>query len=176
MNRRCFLALGARAAAGLVLLQAVPAWAGRGTRTLSFYHTHTDECLDITYARAGMYDPLALERVNWYLRDFRTGDIHSIDPGVLDILWCIQQKLGCKSTYEVISGYRSPETNRVLRNRSKGVAKRSLHMDGKAIDIRLSGKNTRRVRDCAIALKSGGVGYYAKSDFVHIDTGRVRIW
>ena len=176
MNRRHFLALGVKAAAGLVLCRAVPAWAGRGTRSLSFYHTHTNKSLDITYARSGIYDPLALERVNYYLRDFRTEEVHPIDPGVLNILWRIQQKLGCNGTYEVISGYRSPATNGALRGRSKGVAKRSLHMEGKAIDIRLTGADTCRIRDCAIALKSGGVGYYAKSNFVHIDTGRVRTW
>jgi uncharacterized protein YcbK (DUF882 family) len=176
MNRRQFIALGARAAAGLVVAQAVPAWAGRGDRALSFYHTHTNETLDIIYARSGFYEPMALEQVNYYLRDFRTEDIHPIDPGVLDILWRIQQEMGCNGTYEVISGYRSPATNQALRGRSKGVAKRSMHMDGKAIDIRLTGQNTRKIRDCAVGLKSGGVGYYAKSDFVHVDTGRVRTW
>ena len=176
MNRRHFLALGVKAAAGLVLCRAVPAWAGRGTRSLSFYHTHTNKSLDITYARSGIYEPLALERVNYYLRDFRTEEVHPIDPGVLDTLWRIQQKLGCNGTYEVISGYRSPTTNGTLRGRSRGVAKRSLHMKGKAIDIRLTGADTCRIRDCAIALKSGGVGYYPKSNFVHIDTGRVRTW
>jgi len=176
MNRRQFIGLGARAAAGLVVCGAVPAWAGRGTRSLSFYHTHTGESLDIIYARAGIYDPMALEQVNYYLRDFRTEEIHRIDPGVLDILWRIQQDLDCNGTYEVISGYRSPATNKALRGRSKGVARHSMHMDGKAIDIRLTGQKTRQIRDCAISLKSGGVGYYAKSDFVHVDTGRVRTW
>jgi len=176
MNRRQFIGQGVKAAVGLAVCQAVPVWAGRGTRSLSFYHTHTNEALDIIYARAGIYDSMALEEVNYYLRDFRTGEIHSIDPGVLDILWRIQQNLGCRGTYEVISGYRSSATNKALRGRSKGVAKRSMHMDGKAIDIRLTGQKTRQIRDCAIALKSGGVGYYAKSDFVHVDTGRVRTW
>lgn len=176
MNRRHFIALGVKAAAGLVLCRAVPAWSGKDTRTLSFYHTHTNKTLDIIYARSGFYDQLALERVNFFLRDFRTEEVHPIDPGVLDVLWLIQQKMDCNGPYEVISGYRSPNTNKTLRGRSKGVAKRSLHMEGKAIDIRLTGANTYRVRDCAVALKSGGVGYYAKSNFVHIDTGRVRTW
>jgi len=176
MNRRRFLTLGAKVAAGCVVFQTVPAWAGKESRRLSFYHTHTGERLDITYACAGCYDQAALERVNFYLRDFRTGDIHPIDPGVLDILWGIQRKLGATGTYEVISGYRSPATNQALRSKSRGVARHSLHMEGKAIDIRLTGENTRRIRDCAIGLKCGGVGYYAKSDFVHVDTGRVRTW
>jgi len=176
MHRRRFLCLGAQAVAGFVLSQAVPAWASTGTRSLSFYHTHTGESLDITYARAGFYDPAVLDQVKYYLRDFRTGEMHPIDPGVLDILWRIRQKVGCTGTYEVISGYRSPATNQALRQRSKGVAKHSLHMEGRAIDIRLTNADTRRIRDCAIGLRSGGVGYYAKSDFVHVDTGRVRTW
>ena len=189
MNRRSFLALGAKAAVGICLAQAVPAWANvpsslsersqktkSKTKSLSFYHTHTRERLDITYAKAGEYDLEALARINTYLRDFRTAEVHPIDPAVLDILWSIQQKMCCNSTYEIISGYRSPKTNQLLRKRSNGVAKRSLHMQGKALDVRITGEKTRNVRDCAISLKSGGVGYYAKSNFVHIDTGRVRTW
>ena len=176
MNRRTFLGLGLKTAAGLVIGSAVPALAGTGTRSLSFYHTHTKKCLDITYAYAGVYDPLALAEVDRFLCDFRTGEVHRIDPGVLDILSRVQEEMGCRGTFEVISGYRSPKTNQMLRGRSRGVAKHSLHMDGKAIDIRLTGQSTRKIRDCAIALKCGGVGYYAKSDFVHLDTGRVRTW
>ena len=176
MNRRAFLRLGMQLAAGIAVQQAVPIWAGTGKRSLSFYHTHTDEHLTVTYARAGQFDPRALRRVNHYLRDFRTGEEHVIDPGVLDILWRIQQKMGCHGTYQVISGYRSPVTNQALRKKSNGVAKHSLHMLGQAIDIRLTDERTCQIRDCAIALQSGGVGYYAKSDFVHIDTGRVRTW
>ncbi len=176
MNRRQFLTFGTKAAAGLILSQAVPAWASTGSRELSFYHTHTHELLEITYAKAGLYDQQALKRIDHYLRDFRTGEVHTIDAGVLDFLWGIQNKLGCSGTFSVISGYRSANTNKALRNRSSGVAKRSLHMKGKAIDVRFSGCNISKARDCAVALKSGGVGYYAKSDFIHIDTGRVRTW
>jgi uncharacterized protein YcbK (DUF882 family) len=184
MDRRSFLALGAKAAAGIFLAQAVPApvlassrpRAEKGSKNLAFYHTHTRECLEITYARNGVHDPKALHQINRYLRDFRTSEVHPIDPDILDILWQIQQEIGCSSTYEIISGYRSPGTNRRLRGKSGGVAKRSLHMKGQALDIRLSGKNTRLVRDCAVALEQGGVGYYASSDFVHIDTGKFRVW
>ncbi|MCI5220255.1 MAG: DUF882 domain-containing protein [Candidatus Electrothrix sp. LOE2] len=182
MNRRSFLALGAKTALGFCLAQAAPAWAKIPSspvatpRTLSFYHTHTHERLDIAYATAEEYDPDALSRINTYLRDFRTSEVHPIDPGVLDILWTIQQKMCCNNTYEIISGYRSPKTNQKLRQRSSGVAKRSLHMKGKAIDVRITGTKTKTVRDCAVSLESGGVGYYAKSNFVHIDTGRVRTW
>lgn len=184
MDRRSFLALGAKAAAGILLAQAVPApvlassrpRAEKGSKKLAFYHTHTRECLEITYARNGVCDPKALHQINKYLRDFRTSEIYPIDPEILDILWQIQQEIGCNSTYEIISAYRSPGTNRRLRGKSGGVAKRSLHMKGQALDIRLSGKNTRLVRDCAVALEQGGVGYYASSDFVHIDTGKFRVW
>ncbi|MCI5188758.1 MAG: DUF882 domain-containing protein [Candidatus Electrothrix sp. AS4_5] len=185
MNRRSFLALGAKATVGLCLAQATPAWAtipasladkSKKPRNLSFYHTHTKERLNITYAKSGEYDPKALVQINNYLRDFRTSEVHTIDPAVLDILWTIQQKMCCDSTYEVISGYRSPKTNQQLRKKTTGVAKRSLHMKGQAIDVRITGKKTKNVRDCAISLKSGGVGYYAKSNFVHLDTGRVRFW
>ncbi|WP_417912228.1 YcbK family protein [Candidatus Electronema sp. TJ] len=182
MDRRSFLALGAKAAAGILFTQTVPALASsrpraeEGVKNLAFYHTHTRECLDITYARNGVHDLKALCQINKYLRDFRTSEVHPIDPAILDILWQIQQEIGCRSTYEIISGYRSPKTNRRLRGKSAGVAKRSLHMNGQAVDIRLTGKNTRLVRDCAVALEQGGVGYYASSDFVHIDTGRFRVW
>ncbi|MCI5178433.1 MAG: DUF882 domain-containing protein [Candidatus Electrothrix sp. AW3_4] len=191
MNRRSFLALGAKAVVGLCLAQATPAWASIPTipiiptslvekskkpRSLSFYHTHTKERLNIIYAKSGEYDPKALVQINNYLRDFRTSEVHTIDPAVLDILWTIQQKMCCNRTYEVISGYRSPKTNEQLRKRTTGVAKRSLHMKGQAIDVRITGEKTKTVRDCAISLKSGGVGYYAKSNFVHLDTGRVRFW
>lgn len=176
MNRRTFLTLSAKVAAGIIVNQAVSSWADTGTRRLSFYHTHTKESLKVTYARAGRYDNHALERINRYLSDFRTGEVHPIDPGVLDLLHQVKHKLGCHGTYEVISGYRSPCTNQYLRGKSKGVAKHSLHMEGRAIDIRLTGQNTRHVRNCAVSLQGGGVGYYAKSDFVHIDTGRVRTW
>lgn len=186
MDRRSFLALGVKAAVGILAAQAVPTWAAtprpsacgtvKGAKNLAFYHTHTGECLDITYARNDIYDPKALHQINLHLRDFRTSEVHPIDPAVLDILWQIQQEMGCSSTYEVISGYRSPRTNRGLHRRSRGVAEHSLHMRGKAIDIRLTGRETPTLRDCAIALEAGGVGYYAESDFVHIDTGKFRTW
>ncbi|MCI5221647.1 MAG: DUF882 domain-containing protein [Candidatus Electrothrix sp. AR4] len=184
MNRRSFLILGVKTAVGFIMARVTPAWAGVPSpvsgdikpRMLSFYHTHTHERLDITYASDGVYDPVALNKINIYLRDFRTAEVYPIDPVVLDILWTVRQKMCCDSAYEVISGYRSPRTNKKLRNRSKGVAKRSLHMLGMAVDVRLSGQQTRTVRDCAVSLKSGGVGYYAGSNFVHIDTGRVRTW
>jgi len=146
------------------------------TRELSFFHTHTGEELSIVYHDGGNHLSPALHKINQFLSDFRTGDSHPIDPRLLDALYLLQQKTGVEDRFEVISGYRSPKTNAKLRNKSNGVAKRSLHMQGKAIDIRLKGINTKKLRDTAIALKVGGVGYYRRSDFIHIDTGRVRHW
>lgn len=145
-------------------------------RSLRFYHTHTGEELDVTYFYNGIYWPDAAEQVNRFLADWRNGKKHPIDLKLLDILWEIQQVTGNTDRYEVISAYRSPETNSLLRSRSKGVAAKSQHVAGKAIDVRLRGLDTRVLRDTARALKKGGVGYYQESDFVHIDTGRVRYW
>ena len=147
------------------------------TRRLSFTHTHTGEKLSLVYARNGRYLPQALNRINQYLRDFRTDEIHAIDPLLLDMLHDVQTASNnpC-GVFQVVSGYRSPSTNTKLRGASQGVAKRSLHMEGRAIDLRLTGTRTSVLRDIAIGLKRGGTGYYKKSDFVHLDTGRVRRW
>lgn len=146
------------------------------SRTLSFYHTHTNETLTVTYYDAGDYLPESLEELRVFLSDWRNGHQHPIDPGVMDILWEIQQVTGNGGSFEVISAYRSPETNAWLRKNSPGVAKKSQHLLGKAIDVRLRGTDTDKLRDIALDLKLGGVGYYEKSDFVHVDTGRVRRW
>jgi uncharacterized protein YcbK (DUF882 family) len=148
----------------------------RDTRSLRFYHTHTGERLRVTYARAGSYDRMALNEINHYLRDFRTEEQYPIDPRLLDVLWLAKRKLASRGVYEVISGYRSPKTNAYLRQHSNGVAKKSLHMKGRAIDVRLTGTETQSLQHCAIGMRIGGVGFYAKSDFVHLDTGRVRSW
>ncbi len=128
------------------------------------------------YYQAGSYDPAALARVNHFLRDFRTGDVHPIDPGVLDILFDVRTRAASDEPFHVISGYRSPRTNAFLRTHSTGVSKHSLHMQGRAIDVRLPGLPTRKLRELALGLRRGGVGYYPASDFVHLDTGRVRFW
>jgi uncharacterized protein YcbK (DUF882 family) len=145
-------------------------------RSLSFYHTHTAESLDVTYFRNGGYVPSALDDLNHLLRDFRTGGTTTMDPAVFDILHEVQQKSGSTGTFEVISAYRSPKTNEMLRSKSGGVAKNSQHLLGKAIDVRLTDLDTAELRDVALSLGLGGVGYYDSSDFVHIDTGRVRRW
>ena len=142
---------------------------------ISFYHTHTGERLTIPYPIGPHAENDILPRLNYFLRDFRTGGIHAIDTGLLDILYHLQRHTGGR-VFEVISGYRSPATNAMLRKHSRGVARKSLHLKGKAIDIRLEGVNTMTVRNCALALGRGGVGYYRKSDFVHVDTGRFRVW
>jgi uncharacterized protein YcbK (DUF882 family) len=133
--------------------------------------------LRVTYVENGVPVPEALAEISRFLRDFRTGDVHPIDPDLLDALYALRTRAGDRGTYEIISAYRSPRTNEMLRNSGGGgVAKRSLHMEGKAIDVRLTGVRTSRLREEALALHVGGVGYYPDSDFVHVDTGRVRQW
>ena len=145
-------------------------------RRLSFYHTHTSERLDVVYYENGEYVDSALEEIKHFLRDFRTGDVLDVDPGLLDLLQDIQAALGSTGTYEVISAYRTRKTNEILRARGSGVARNSQHLRGTAIDVRLDDVTVEVLRDAALAMKRGGVGFYKKSNFVHIDTGRVRRW
>lgn len=145
-------------------------------RTLSFVHTHTAERLTIAYAAGDDYFPDALAAVNRFLRDFRNGEIHPIDPLLLDQLHQLAAVTGTKASYEVISGYRSPATNQALHERSSGVATGSLHLEGRAIDIRLPDVPLADLRDAALSLRAGGVGYYPGSRFVHLDTGHARRW
>ena len=146
------------------------------SRELQLLNTHTGERLQQCYFRDGAFAPEACQRLNHFLRDHRTGDVSAIDPRLFDLLYSVQHEVGHRGTIEIISGYRSHATNAKLNAASSGVAKRSLHMEGKALDIRLSGFDTARLRDAALSLRAGGVGYSAKSDFVHMDTGRVRHW
>ncbi len=178
MNRRRFLITSAQLALGLLLSTApIDCFAKRiDTPPLSFYHTHTGEKLEINYSLKKGCPPSTHHKVNEFLRDFRTEEVHSIDMELMGILSQIQMISGSSGVFEIISGYRSPETNRLLRMRSSGVAKHSLHMKGKAVDIRLSDVPTQKVHRIAMLLRRGGVGYYPHSDFVHIDTGRVRTW
>ena len=147
-----------------------------GERSLSFYHTHTKKTLDVTYSIGGEYVESALVEINDFLGDFRNGDATAIDPALLDLIYDVRASLNSNGTFEVISAYRSPETNEMLRKLGRGVAKKSQHLIGKAIDVRLRDIDSVDLRDAAIRIKRGGVGYYEKSDFVHIDTGRVRRW
>lgn len=145
-------------------------------RTLHFAHTHTGERLTVDYFCDGGYRTDALATVNRFLRDFRTNEVHEIDAGLLDVLHGLAGLVDTRHPFQVISGYRSPKTNAALRQRSEGVAAGSLHMTGQAIDIRLADVALPHVRAAALSMKRGGVGFYPASDFVHVDTGRVRTW
>lgn len=148
-----------------------------GECCLRFYNTHTGEKLKSTFWAEGEFDQDALKDINKVLRDHRSNKIAEIDPQLLLLLGQLNGKLDNSKELHVISGYRAPESNAFLRSHgSGGVAKRSLHMDGKAIDIRLPGTDLRTLQKAAMSLKGGGVGYYASSQFVHMDTGRVRYW
>jgi uncharacterized protein YcbK (DUF882 family) len=149
---------------------------GVDARHLTLKNLHTPETLDVVYRRGERYVPGALAQVELVLRDYRTGDRHPIDPHLLDILYEVAQRIGVDPVFSVISGYRSPQTNAMLHEHSAGVASHSLHMDGRAIDVRLTQVNCADLADEALGMKRGGVGYYRQSDFVHLDTGRVRTW
>jgi uncharacterized protein YcbK (DUF882 family) len=144
---------------------------------LKLFHTHTGERLDIVYREGGQYLPEALDRLDYFLRDHRTGDVHRYDPRVFDLLHDLVASLGRPdSEIDIVCGYRTPWSNDYLRTHSHGVARHSLHMQAMAIDIRVPGVNTAALRDAALALHEGGVGYYPTSEFVHVDVGRVRHW
>jgi uncharacterized protein YcbK (DUF882 family) len=176
LGRRRFLlgSLGAAAALSGVARKAAAVTAD--PYTLSFYHIHTGEKLTVTYREKGEVVPDALAEINHYLRDFRTKQIHAIDVALLDKLQALYTAFDRRGNFEVISGYRSPRTNEVLRHATTGVAEHSLHIEGRAIDVRLTSAKTTALRDAALAMKSGGVGYYAESNFVHLDTGSTRSW
>jgi len=167
------------AAAGATLL-AAPAWSRSldvwEPRRAVLHNLHTGDAFNEVYYANGSYLPDALAAANRVMRDWRTGDEHFIDPGLFDALHAIQSKLETPRPFQIISGYRSPRTNAMLAGRSKGVATNSQHTLGKAIDVRLQGVELSRLRDAALAVGAGGVGFYPVSDFVHVDTGRVRQW
>jgi uncharacterized protein YcbK (DUF882 family) len=146
-------------------------------RSLAMSHTHTGERVALVYAVGERYVPEALGQLNLFLRDHYSGEVGLIDPQLFDLLHRVKLTLGGSPSFQVISGYRCPTTNTRLRNtRGGGVAQRSLHMDGKAIDIRAPGVPLADLRDAALSLKVGGVGFYPREQFVHVDTGRVRSW
>jgi uncharacterized protein YcbK (DUF882 family) len=179
VSRRGFLKIGMMTAASAMVpgaamaaLKVLP----RKPRELSFFNLHTGESLKTVYYENGKYVPEALARINYILRDFRQNEIKPIDPDLLDLLVGIHGRLEVSAPFDVISGYRSPKTNAMLHARSEGVAAHSLHLDGKAIDIRVPGRDLSTLHKVAVSMLGGGVGYYPKSNFVHVDTGRVRYW
>lgn len=145
-------------------------------RELDFYHTHTGKSLSVVYYKDGVYQPDALQSIDDFLKDFRNGERHDIDPALLDVLYDIKLKTGTHDPFEVISAYRSPETNHMLRTTTVGVAQNSMHIQGQAIDVRLRDVSLSKLRDTALQMQRGGVGFYPESEFVHVDTGRVRHW
>lgn len=176
-SRRRLLTAGAVAvAAPLLVFSRRSAASVASPRTLAFRHTHTGESLSIAFAQGERYVAEALERVNWLLRDFRNGAVQPIDPQLLEQLHAVARLTGSSAPFEVISGYRSPATNEALHRKSRGVATKSLHLEGRAIDVRLPDVPLEDLRDAALSLRAGGVGFYAESRIVHLDTGRVRRW
>lgn len=145
-------------------------------RALRFYNLYTKEHLETAYWKEGEYLPEGLAEINHILRDIRTGKEKAMDRDLLDLLFALQQEVGNDEPFQIISGYRTPKSNALLRQHRKGVAKNSLHMYGKAIDIRLPHHRLRDVRRAAMKLKGGGVGYYPRSNFIHVDVGRIRYW
>jgi len=175
-SRRRFLQLGLGTTAGLAMPTAFANIIAEPERKLALLNLHTGESINATYWAEGQYQTSELRAINQVLRDHRTGDIHQMDNDLIDLLNILHHKMSGKQAFHVISGYRSPKTNAKLSYNSSGVAKKSLHMQGKAIDIRLPGRELSALRSATLKLQAGGVGYYPKSDFIHLDTGRVRQW
>jgi len=176
IGRRHFL----KAGIGICTMLSLPSVSAGpmniGEKKLAFLNLHTGERIRSTYWAEGNYIPEELRAIENLLRDHRTGELHAIDTGLLDLLQLLHDQIGARKEFHIISAYRSPKTNAMLASRSNGVVKKSLHMQGKAIDIRLPEYSLSNLRNVALSLKSGGVGYYPKSNFIHIDTGRVRFW
>jgi len=176
-GRRSFLRAGGALLAGSfaspALSLAAPA---QEVRSLAFDNLHTGERMNIDYWQKGAYVPDALSAINHFLRDYRNNEVHAIEPKLLDLLALLHTKLESRTPFQVISGYRSPATNAMLHAESHGVAAKSLHMQGMAIDIRLADRRLDVLHDTARAMRAGGVGYYPASNFVHVDVGRVRYW
>ncbi len=172
VTRRAVLA----GTASAFLATALPAAAASRLDRLSLQTLHTNETLDVVFRNGDRYDATALRALDHLLRDWRQDEVRPIDPKLYDMMAAIAARLGQPPRYGIISGYRSPETNEMLRRNGGGAAKRSLHLVGRAIDLRLEGTRLASLRKAALELGKGGVGYYAKSGFVHIDTGEVRSW
>ena len=174
--RRSFL----KSCSALLVLPAAVAQAGTliasEARSLSFHNLHTGEALKTVYWDGGDYLPDALGQIDRILRDHRSGELHPIAPKLLDALCALSLKLDTRKPFEIISGFRSPSTNARLRQEGHNVAEHSLHMDGLAVDLRIADRSLSILRKAALSLKAGGVGYYPRDQFVHVDVGRVRSW
>jgi uncharacterized protein YcbK (DUF882 family) len=183
LRRRGILRLGL-ATASLSIISAPTivssAWAAPkrkpATRRLALHSLHTGERADVVYWADGKYIDGALRQVDRVLRDHRNNEVRPMDRALVDLLWNLRQRVQSNEPFEVISGYRSPASNAVLIAEGRGVAQNSMHLQGMAIDIRLPKRRLKHVRDAAVKLEQGGVGYYPRSNFVHVDTGRVRYW
>ncbi len=146
-------------------------------KVLSLYNIHTGESIEkAVYMVEGQLVPETVQEINYLLRDFRNDQVVTMEPKLFDVLFALRRKLGSRAPFHVISGYRSPQTNDLLSREGSGVARNSLHMQGMAADVRLPGVELGTLRRAAMGLRRGGVGYYPASDFVHVDTGRVRSW
>lgn len=178
-SRRNFLRMIGGITAGLAVSSSALAKMSSShsaKRKMAFYHLHTGESLETNTYANGDFSVQSLKEVNHLLRDHRTDEVIDIDTQLLSLLSDLKQLLGTSKPFHIISGYRSPATNNMLSQKSNGVAKKSLHMQGKAIDIRIPGMDTKQVHKGALALQGGGVGLYSKSDFIHLDVGNVRYW
>ncbi|MBL4589630.1 MAG: DUF882 domain-containing protein [Alphaproteobacteria bacterium] len=180
VDRRLFLkgALTLSAAALISTIGVTPAFAASkgGRYNFAVHNMHTGDTYKGVYRVGNKYLPEAFEQINHALRDHRTGDVFPIDPRIIDIAAAVHRMSGSKKEFQILSGYRSPKTNNKLRGRSKGVAKQSLHMSGQAMDLKLPDVSNSRLRQLAIKLKAGGVGYYPRSGFIHVDSGQFRTW
>lgn len=176
INRRVLCRALALGLIAMPILPRVVKAAAPGERMLSFHHLHTGDRISAVYWRDGRYVPDALRQINCVLRDHYSGEVKEIDVELLDVLYEIHQKLKAQEPFHVISGYRSPTTNAMLRQKGRRVGKNSMHILGKAVDVRLLEHKLDSLRRVAVAMRRGGVGYYPKSGFVHVDVGRVRYW
>ncbi len=180
VDRRSFLkgglTLSATALISTVGVNPVFAASKNGRYGFSVHNMHTGESYKGVYRVGNEYLPEAFEAINHTLRDHRSDEVFPIDPRVIDIAAAVHRMSGSRKEFQVLSGYRSPKTNNKLRSKSRGVAKQSLHMSGQAMDLKLPDVSNSRLRELAIKLKSGGVGYYPRSGFVHVDSGQFRTW
>ena len=178
LSRRQFLVAGAVATAAATLAPhpAEAAFRHKIERSIALHNIHTGENLKSVYWAEGRYQPGVLRQINRILRDHYSNAVHPMDPRVIDLLAALQHRMDTKRPFEIISGYRTPQTNAMLASLYDGVAEHSLHMEGKAVDIRLEGASVRNLGRAARSLRLGGVGQYPASNFVHVDVGRVRHW